>query len=46
VVFPGETLRVQSWDQGGEVVVSATIDSPREERHGTPVLADCVLTRA
>jgi acyl dehydratase len=46
VVFPGETIRVQSWDQGGEVVVSATIDSPREERHGAPVLADCVLTRA
>jgi acyl dehydratase len=45
VVFPGETIRVQAWDQGPEIVVSATIDSPREERHGAPVLADCVLTR-
>jgi acyl dehydratase len=49
VVFPGETIRVQAWDAGddtaGEVVVTATVDSPREERDGAPVLADCLLTR-
>jgi acyl dehydratase len=49
VVFPGETIRVQAWEvstDGGEdrIVVSATIDSHREERDGAPVLADCVLT--
>ncbi|MBW8750898.1 MAG: MaoC family dehydratase N-terminal domain-containing protein [Propionibacteriales bacterium] len=44
VVFPGETIRVQAWDEDGEqILVSATIDSPREERNGAPVLADCVL---
>lgn len=46
VVFPGETIRVQAWDEGERVVVSATIASPREERDGAPVLADCVVTRA
>jgi len=49
VVFPGETIRVQAWDEthpdtGGQIVVSATIDSHREERNEAPVLADCVLT--
>ena len=44
VVFPGETIRVQAWDVGEQIVVSATIDSHREERNGAPVLADCVLT--
>ncbi|MGO4257246.1 MaoC/PaaZ C-terminal domain-containing protein [Marmoricola sp. RAF53] len=46
VVFPGETIRVQAWDEGGSIVVSATIASPRAERDGAPVLADCVLTKA
>jgi acyl dehydratase len=46
VVFPGETIRVQAWDQGAQVVVAATIASSREERNGAPVLADCVVTRA
>jgi acyl dehydratase len=45
VVFPGETIRVQAWDSE-DIVVTATIDSPRQERSGAPVLADCVLTRA
>jgi len=46
VVFPGETIRVQAWDSAdGQIVVSATIESPRAERDGAPVLADCVLTR-
>ena len=44
VVFPGETIRVQAWDVEDRIVVSATIDSPREERNGAPVLADCVVT--
>jgi acyl dehydratase len=44
VVFPGETIRVQAWDGGEAIVVAATIDSPREERNGAPVLADCVVT--
>lgn len=46
VVFPGETIRVQAWDQNEDIVVAATIASPREERNGAPVLADCVVTRA
>jgi acyl dehydratase len=45
VVFPGETIRVRAWDEGDDIVVSATIHSPRGERDGAPVLADCVLTR-
>lgn len=45
VVFPGETIRVQAWDEGERVVVTATVDSQREERNGAPVLSDCVLTR-
>jgi acyl dehydratase len=50
VVFPGETIRVQAWDtaagsSGEDIVITATIDSHREERNGAPVLADCVLTR-
>ncbi len=46
VVFPGETIRVQAWDGGDDIVISATIASSREERNGAPVLADCVVTRA
>jgi acyl dehydratase len=45
VVFPGETIRVQAWDEGEQVVVTAAIDSQRKERNGAPVLSDCVLTR-
>jgi acyl dehydratase len=45
VVFPGETIRVQAWDEGTEILVSATISSADEKRDGAPVLADCVLTR-
>jgi acyl dehydratase len=44
VVFPGETIRVRAWERDDDIVVSATIDSHREERDGAPVLADCVLT--
>jgi acyl dehydratase len=43
IVFPGETIRVQAWNTDDQVVVSATIASPREERNGAPVLADCVV---
>jgi acyl dehydratase len=46
VVFPGETIRVQAWDEGDTVAVSATIASAEAERDGAPVLADCVLTKA
>ncbi len=46
VVFPGETIRVQAWDSGEQIVVNATIASSREERNGAPVLADCVVTKA
>jgi len=46
VVYPGETIRVQAWDGPEQVVISATIASSREERDGSPVLADCVLTKA
>jgi acyl dehydratase len=45
VVFPGETIRVQAWDEEDRIVITATIDSQREERNGAPVLSDCVLTR-
>lgn len=46
VVFPGETIRVQTWDEDGRILISATIASDHEERNGSPVLADCVLTKA
>lgn len=46
VVFPGETIRVRTWDDGDRVLVEATIASDVEQRDGAPVLADCVLTRA
>ncbi|HEX5861702.1 MAG TPA: MaoC/PaaZ C-terminal domain-containing protein [Nocardioides sp.] len=45
VVFPGETIRVQAWQEDGRVVASAVIDG-EGERDGAPVLADCVLTLA
>jgi acyl dehydratase len=46
VVFPGETIRVQAWDEGDQLLVSASIASSRAERDGAPVLADCVVTKA
>jgi acyl dehydratase len=46
VVFPGETIRVRAWDEGTQVLVSATIRSYSDDRDGTPVLADAVLTKA
>lgn len=46
VVFPGETIRVRAWDEGTQVLVSATIRSYHDDRDGTPVLADAVLTKA
>jgi len=45
VVFPGETIRVRAWQRDDDLVVSATIHSPHEERDGAPVLSDCTLTR-
>ena len=46
VVFPGETIRVRCWDEGEEIIVSATIASADAERDDAPVLADSVLTKA
>ncbi len=46
VVFPGETIRVRAWDEGTQILVSATIRSYNDDRDGAPVLADAVLTRA
>lgn len=46
VVFPGETIRVRAWDEGEQILVSATVASPDAARDGAPVLADAVLTRA
>ncbi len=46
VVFPGETIRVRTWDEDGRVLVRATIAAEGSERDGAPVLSDCVLTKA
>jgi acyl dehydratase len=44
VVFPGETIRVQGWQDSGRIVASATVVGG--DRDGSPVLADCVLSLA
>ena len=41
VVFPGETIHVEAWDEGERVLVSATVGDDRR-----PALADGVLSRA
>ncbi len=46
VVFPNETLAISAWDNGSEIIVSASIVSDNEARNGAPVLADCVVTKA
>jgi acyl dehydratase len=46
VVFPGETIRVKAWDEGEQVLVSATIASANPDRDGAPALADCILTKS
>ncbi len=46
IVFPGETIRVCAWDEGDRILVEATITSDDESRDGSPVLADCVVTRS
>jgi len=38
VVFPGETLRIDAWDEPEGIVVSATVCD-------RPALADCLVTR-
>ncbi len=45
VVFPGDTIRVQTWDEGDTILVAATLATDGE-RNGSPVLADCVVTKA
>jgi acyl dehydratase len=42
VVVPGETIRVQGWQDSGRILASATISGG--DRDGSPVLADCVLS--
>jgi len=44
IVFPGETIRIEAWDESGSILVRATIAGG--ERDGSPVLADCVVTSA
>ena len=44
VVFPGEAIRVRAWSADREVRVQATIGDG--ERAGSPVLADCIVSRA
>ena len=44
VVFPGEAIRVRAWSGDEDVRVEATIGDG--ERAGSPVLADCVVSRA
>jgi acyl dehydratase len=44
VVFPGEAIRVRAWSADEDVRVQATIGGG--QRAGSPVLADCVVSRA
>jgi acyl dehydratase len=39
VVFPGETIHVDAWESGEQIVVNATVGDDRR-----PALADCVIT--
>jgi acyl dehydratase len=41
VVFPGETIHVDAWEAGEEIIVNATVGDDRR-----PALSDCVVTRA
>jgi acyl dehydratase len=41
VVFPGETIHVEAWDNDENIVVRATVGADRR-----PALADCVVTKA
>ena len=45
VVFPGDTIRVQVWDEGDKTLVGATL-ATEGERNGQLVLGDCVVTKA
>ena len=42
VVYPGETIRVQGWQEGGRVVASASVAGG--DRDGAAVLGDVVLS--
>lgn len=42
VVFPGETIGLRAWRSDDGIVVEAQIAGG--ERHGAPVLSDCVLS--
>jgi acyl dehydratase len=43
VVFPGETIRIQAWNEPGRVLATATVVGDGD-RDGAPVLGDVVLT--
>jgi acyl dehydratase len=43
VVYPGETIRVRGWHEGGRVLATATV-AGEGERDDAPVLGDVVLT--
>lgn len=43
LVFPGETLRVDAWDEGDLIQVAATIAGG--DRDGSPALADCLVEK-
>lgn len=44
VVFPGETIHVDAWDRGQDIVVNATVGAEGGDRR--PALADCLVTKA
>lgn len=46
VVLPGETIRARAWAEDSRIVVASSLVSDDADRNGSPVLADCVLTRA
>lgn len=41
VVFPGEPLHIDAWDEGEQIVLDVTVGEDRR-----PALADCVVSRA
>ncbi len=41
VVFPGETIHVQAWEENERIVVDVTVGDERR-----PALSDCVVTRS
>jgi acyl dehydratase len=46
VVFPGETIAVDAWDEPEGVVVTATVGDNLSDQAGRPALSDCLVTKA